>query len=184
MNDEEKFEFEIFQTAVHEAGHVLVAWKLGLDVESAALSIDDETSGRTLIVPSKRLNDRDNIYSIVENCRSVEKRVRICYAGPIAERRFAGDRLNVFAANKDFERGLFMLRECGDTHAERERISDFLHARTEKLIQRNWEKIMMLAKELVAQGEICSAQIELILGPQSMEFECAARLNPSNQRAG
>lgn len=177
MDDEEAYEREIFQTAVHEAGHVLAAWLLGLDVECAGLSVDGETAGRTLIIPHRRLKDSDGVEAVLENCRSVEKRVRISFAGPIAEGKFAGSRMNVLAAHSDFERGVLLLRELADSQSDREIIGDYLHLQTERLVQRNWKKIMLLANELVVNGEICSTQIEALLGPRRMEFERARSAN-------
>ena len=169
--DETDYEREVYQAAIHEAGHVLAAWTQGLDVESAALSFDDDIDGRTLIIPRVRLNDGDGVAALWDSCRSVEKRVRIAFAGPIAEGRFAGGALNMNAANNDFQRGILLLRELADTPAEREAIGDFLHAQTEKLVRRHWKKLNELAAELVAHREICSEQIEAILGPRRMEFE-------------
>lgn len=172
--DETDYEREVFQTAIHEAGHVLAAWTQGLDVESAGLSFDDDIVGRTLIIPSARLTDSDGVDALWDSCRSVEKRIRIAFAGPIAEGRFDGETLNVRAAQNDFQRGILLLRELADTHADREAIGDFLHAQTEKLVRRHWKKLMQLATELVAHREICSEQIEAILGPRRMEFDSVA----------
>jgi len=104
-------------------------------------------------------------------CQDCEKRVRIAFAGPIAEGRFDGETLNVTAAKNDFQRGVLLLREFADTPGEREAIGDFLHAQTENLVRQHWKHINQLAAELVANGETCSEQIEAILGPRRMEFE-------------
>ncbi len=169
--DETDYEREIFQTAIHEAGHVLAAWTQGLDVECAALSFDDDTDGRTLIVPGARLTDSDGIVELLDRCRSVEKRIRISFAGPIAEGRFAGHLLNSKAAHNDFQRGVLLLRELADSQAEREAIGNYLHMQTEKLVRRHWKQLNQLATELVTHGEICSEQIEAVLGPRRLEFE-------------
>jgi len=168
-------EREVFQTAIHEAGHVLAAWTQGLDVESAGLSFDDEIDGRTLIIPGAKLTNSDGVDAIWESCRSVEKRIRIAFAGPIAEGRFNGGSLNVNAAQDDFQRGVLLLRELADTAAEREAIGDHLHLQTEKLVRRYWKQLMLLATELVAHGEICSEQIEAVLGPKRQEFNSRSR---------
>lgn len=175
MDLEEEYEREVFQTAVHESGHVLVAWRLGLDVEMAGLSLDGETAGRTLIIPDKKLKDSDSVYTILENCRSVEKRIRISFGGPIAEGKFAGDTVNLAAAQNDFERAVILLRGLADTQDEREVIGNYLHSKTRRMVERNWKQIMQLATELTTHGEICSEQIESVLGPRRIEFECAAR---------
>lgn len=169
--NEADYEREVFQTAVHEAGHALAAWAQGLDVESVGLSFDEDTQGRTLIIPRARLTDSDGVDALWDSCRSVEKRIRIAFAGPIAEGRFDGATLNIKAAKNDFERGVLLLRELADTPTEREAIGDFLHSQTEKMVRRHWKKINQLATEIVARREICSEQIETILGPRRQEFE-------------
>ena len=172
--DETDYEREVYQTAIHECGHVLAAWTQGLDVEYAGLNLDDDIDGRTLIIPRARLTDSNGIDALWDSCRGVEKRIRIAFAGPIAEGRFDGGTLNVRAAQNDFQRGVLLLRELADTPAEREAIGDVLHAQTEKLVRRHWKHINQLATELVAQREICSEQIEAIVGPRRMEFERVA----------
>lgn len=174
--DEADYEHEVYQTAIHEAGHVLAAWTQGLDVECAGLSFDDDIDGRTLIIPSARLTDNDGVDKLLESCRSVEKRIRISFAGPIAEGRFAGFLLNSKAAHNDFQRGVLLLRELADSPAEREVNGDYLHAQTEKLVRRYWKPINQLAAELVTHGEICSEQIEAVLGPRRQEFESRSSL--------
>ena len=172
--DETDYEREVFQTAIHEAGHVLAAWAQGLDVETAGLSFDYDIDGRALIIPRARLTDSDGVDALLATCRSVEKRIRIAFAGPIAEGRFAGVSLNEKAAHHDFQRGVLLLRGLADSAAERETIGDFLHAQTEKMVRRHWKQINQLATEIVAHGEICSEQIEAILGPRRQEFESVA----------
>lgn len=168
--DESDYEREVFQTAIHEAGHALAGWMQGLDVECVGLSFDEDTAGRTFIIPRARLTDSDGVDALWDSCRSVEKRIRIAFAGPIAEGRFDGATLNVKAAQNDFQRGVLLLRELADTNAEREAIGDFLHSQTEKLVRRHWKKINQLANKLVTQREICSEEIEAILGPRRLEF--------------
>jgi len=172
--DETDYEREIFQTAMHEAGHILATWTQGLDVECAGLSFDDDTDARTLIIPGARLTHKDGVSALLENCRSVEKCIRISFAGPIAEGRFANTRLNVTAAHNDFKRGVLLLRDLADSQAEREAISNYLHKQTENLVRRHWKLLIKLATELVTHGEIYSAQIEAVLGPRRQEFESRA----------
>jgi hypothetical protein len=169
------YEREVFQTAIHEAGHVLAAWTQGLDVESVGLSFDDEINGRTLIIPRARLTDNDGVDALWDSCRSVEKRIRIAFAGPIAEGRFGGETLNVRAANNDFKSGVLLLRDLADSAAEREAIGDHLHSQTEELVRRYWKQLILLATELVAHREICSEQIEAVLGPKRQEFNSLSR---------
>ena len=140
-------------------------------MECAGLSFDDDTDGRTLIIPGARLTDSDGVDELLDRCRSVEKRIRISFAGPIAEGRFAGPLLNSKAAHNDFQRGVILLRELADSHTEREAIGDYLHKQTEKLVRRHWKQLNKLATELVTHGEICSEQIEAVLGPRRQEFE-------------
>ena len=170
--DEDDFECELYQLAIHEAGHAAAAWYSGLEVENVSISGDSESDGRTVIVAPPRLRSYKNVAPVLRRCRSVEARIRICFAGPLAEGRFAGETLRILAANNDFTQGVLLLRDLADTHVERERIGDYLVKETQKLIRRRWREIDLLASALIANGDLNSAEIEAKLGPPRWEFLC------------
>ena len=134
--DEDDFERELYQLATHEAGHAVVAWSLGFDIESVSIVADGEYRGRTRIIAPTRLNSFRRMEPVIQRCRTLEKRVRICFAGPLAEGRFAGEALHEIAAQNDFQQGVLLLRGVAETHAEREKIGDFLFRKTQVLVAR------------------------------------------------
>lgn len=167
---EDDFERELYQIAIHEAGHVMVAWSQGWDIEYASISAEMDSNGRTVIIPSVRGGWNEDVTPIIAHCRSLEKRIRICFAGPIAEGRFAGNATHLVAAHSDFQDGVMLLRNVADTYEEREQIGDFLFEQTRKLVRRRWKEINLLATKLVANGELVSEEIEAVVGPRRMEF--------------
>ena len=167
--DESDFEREQYQLAVHEAGHIITAWSQGWDVEHVSLFAEQESNARTLIIPSARESTFNNVAPIVAQCRSLEKRIRICFGGPIAEGRFAGNATHLVAAHGDFQEGVLLLRNV-ETYEEREKIGDFLFKQTQQLVRRRWKDIGLLATKLVASGELVSEEIEATIGPRSLEF--------------
>ncbi len=168
--DESDFERELYQLAIHESGHIVMAWSQGWDIEHASLSAELDSNGRTLIIPTVREATFHNVAPIIVQCRRLEKRIRICFGGPIAEGRFAGDAANLVAAHGDFQEGVLLLRNVADTYEERERIGDFLFKQTQQLVRRRWKEINLLATRLVANGELDSEEIEAVIGPRRLEF--------------
>lgn len=169
--DEHDFERELYQLAIHESGHAAAAWYCGLEVENVSILGDSESDGRTLIVAPPRVSSFQDVAPVIRRCRSLEARVRICFAGPLAEGRFAGEKLRLSAANNDFTQGVLLLRHMADSHVERERIGDYLVKETQKLIRRRWREINLLASGLIANGDLNSAEIEAKWGPPRWEFQ-------------
>lgn len=170
MDDEELFEREMYQLAVHEAGHVVVAWSLGLGVELVSILGDEESAGRTLIIPPGRENPHNRVDKIVQRCRLLEKRIKIAFAGPLAEGRFSGESLRLIPAHNDFLQGVLLLRQVAESSAEREQIGDFLFNQTQEIIRRRWKSINLIATRLVANGELLGHEIETLLGERQWEF--------------
>ena len=170
MDEGELFEREMYQLAIHEAGHVVVAWCLGLGVEIVSIMGDEETEGRTLIIPPELDNPCQSVDKVVQRCRTLEKRVRIAFAGPLAEGKFSGESLRLIPAHNDFLQGVLLLRQIAESSAERERIGDFLLKQTQELIRRRWKSINVIATRLVANGELFSPEIEALLGERQWEF--------------
>ena len=168
--DESDFERELYQLAIHEAGHVVVAWCHGWDVECASIVGEQDSHGRTLLIPPAREVAYRGIAPVVAQCRGLEIRVRICFGGPLAEARFAGNGLHLVSAHADFANGVLLLRQAAPTHAEREKIGDYLFKQTQALVRRRWREINLLATKLVANDEIYSEEIEATLGPRRLEF--------------
>jgi len=168
--DESDFERELYQLAIHEAGHVVVAWCHGWDVECASIVEELESRGRTLLLPPMRDIEYRDIAPIIAHCRGLETRVRICFGGPLAEARFAGNGLHLVSAHNDFAKGVLLLREAAETHDEREKIGDCLFKQTQAIVRRRWREINLLATKLVANDEIYSKEIEATIGPRRVEF--------------
>lgn len=168
--DESDYEREIYQLAIHEAGHVVMAWCQGWDIEHVSISPEWESDGRTLIIPQVRNEWCDDLTPVIARCRGLEKRIRICFGWPIAEGRFAGNAMHLVAAHIDFQEGVMLLRNVAETCEEREQIGDFLFEQTRKLVRRRWKEINLLATKLAANGELVSEEIEAAIGPRRIEF--------------
>ncbi len=168
--NEDDFERELYQLAIHEAGHVVVAWCYGWGVECASIVGEQDSHGRTLLFPPARDTTYRGIAPIVAQSRGLEIRVRICFGGPLAEARFAGNGLDLVSAHEDFAKGVLLLRQAAETHDEREKIGDYLFNQTKTLVRRRWKEISLLAGKLVANGTLFSEEIETVMGPRRLEF--------------
>jgi hypothetical protein len=118
-------------TAIHEAGHVVVAWVLGVPVGSVRIGINgDDTSGRAEIgnelVP----------LSLVD-------RIALCAAGCAAQELFGCEATHDHAGVSDEGKIIELLSDQPDEEGERLRFEGYdragqiisqLHARIERLV--------------------------------------------------
>ena len=136
-----------YGAAVHEAGHVVVAWALGLKTRRVAVGINgDDTAGAAEIEESPRLPLVDQI--------------AICSAGAWAQRMLGAPTHDV-AALSDMVKIGNLLGYCADDEAE-------VHwsagdARSNDLLGLHRAKVERLAQALAERGELDQAAIEQIL---------------------
>ena len=179
---EDDFERELYQIAIHEAGHVVVGWCLGWGIECVSIVGEQDSHGRTLLIPPARDVTYHGVAPIIAQCRGLETRVRICFGGPLAEARFAGNGLHLVSAHEDFAKGVLLLRQAAETHDEREKIGDYLFNQTKTLVRRRWKEINLLATKLVANRTIFSEEIEAVVGPRRLEFLSRRQLHVDESR--
>ena len=134
-----------YGAAVHEAGHVIVAWALGLKTRKMAVGIDgDDAAGAAEIEESSHLPLVDQI--------------AICSAGADAQRMFNAPTHDV-AAFSD----MVKIHNLVDDLAEDEALRYAGYRRSNELLELHRAKVERLAQALAESAELDQAAIEQIL---------------------
>ena len=131
-------------TAFHEAGHVVVAWSLGLPVGTVSVRNDD-ASGATEIGPADHL-------SLVE-------KVAVCSGGIAADAIF-GYQINEHAAAYDRAKIMQLIKDNGISEKEQGpslRAEGLNCARAH--LERHRSKVILLAERLFEHGQIEGAEV-------------------------
>jgi hypothetical protein len=128
--------------AHHEAGHAIVAHKLGVTVRS--VSIDQDGGGVT----------KHN--RIVGN----ERAILISLAGPYAQRRYApkshwrARSHTGFKSGRDFDDVVDLIYAMHGTGKAAEAYHRYVEARAEQPVEQHWKQIEHLAQQLVQHGTV------------------------------
>lgn len=137
-------------TAYHEAGHAAAAWRLGYAVRWASIVETEDYLGaiRTYV---KRILRRIEYDDSPEVVASIERRIQICYAGPLAQRKqFPSSRWRM-SGSKDFETAADLFsRIAGFDEKSQYHYSSLLRRRAELLVDYLEPEIEQLAVALLA----------------------------------
>src|SRR3989344_5590012 len=139
-------------TAYHEAGHAVIGWWLFGLKRIKKITIIPRPEENTLGHVNNTLIMRRNDYE-TESSSSFDGRIMWeimeCLAGHIAEKKIARKANNI-GASADF-RNAFELAarlDCGWDEKTCSHLQKYLYRRTELLVERKWNLIKAVAKEL------------------------------------
>jgi hypothetical protein len=136
-----------YGAAVHEAGHVVVAWALGLKTRKMAAGIDgDDAAGAAEIEESRHLPMVDQI--------------AIYSAGADAQRMLDAPTHEV-AAFSDMVKISNLVGDCAEDEGEALRYAGY--QRSKELLELHRAKVEHLAQVLAERAELDQAAIEQIL---------------------
>jgi hypothetical protein len=136
-----------YGAAVHEAGHVVVAWALGLKTRKIAVGIDgDDAAGAAEIEESTYLPMVDQI--------------AICSAGADAQRMLDAPTHEV-AAFSDMVKISNLVDDLAEEEGEALRYAGY--RRSKELLELHHAKVERLAQALAERTELDQAGIEQIL---------------------
>jgi ATP-dependent Zn protease len=131
--------------AYHEAGHIVVAWALGLRVGAAAIGINgDDAKGESEI-------ERD------ETALPLIDKIAICAGGVEAQHVFRTPTHDLAGAMDEAE--IIKLTEHLDDETARLALRDEGYQRAHELIVAHKAKIDRIAKRLLARGAINEAEV-------------------------
>jgi hypothetical protein len=139
-----------YGAAVHEAGHVVVAWTLGLKTRRVIIAIDgDDAAAAAEIEDSSHLPLVDQI--------------AICSAGADAQRMLNAP-IHDLGAFMDMNMIRELVEDLAETEGEALRYAGY--RRSEKILERHRAKVEHLARELEAQTELDEDGIARILAAE------------------
>lgn len=142
------------KTRYHEAGHVLVAHKFGIDTKYVDIGVKEKGEERgSSGLTRYSLNGWDNL--------SIEERLAICFAGDIAERRYSG----VVPQSSGGDAGqalLTVLIEC-ENDKEAEMFWKIGYELAEDIVEKYWDEIEKLA-DLFMENQVTEYPMEKIYG--------------------
>ena len=150
-------------TAYHEAGHTVVAWRLGANPKSATIIPHDEVQGE---IGREALFEIPSDFDGSDHARNrIERAIMICLAGPIAQRQFAPRSWRRWHGASDYQTAFDLaLRINGSTRAAKAYLK-WLEMRTQDLVNSLWSFVERIADDLLTRGVLSLDEIQSALLP-------------------
>jgi len=150
-----------WRTAIHEAGHVVAAWRLGCRLHQATIKPDAHYVGR---VSHARALRRSTWGSNDDRAQlRIGREIKIAYAGALAVKRaFPGSRWRLGADNDYKEAADLVLHVYMDPRMQWHWCK-LMELETEALLNKNWFAVKRLAKELLRRRTMNGAEIRRML---------------------
>jgi ATP-dependent Zn protease len=136
-----------YGAAIHEAGHAVVAWALGLKVRRMAVGINGDDSAGSAEIE-------------VNPCLPLVDRIAVCSAGIDAQSIFDAP-TNDICAIMDMNEIRNLVEEYPDDDGEALRYAGY--RRSKELLELHRAKVERLAQSLVERTELDQVAIEQIL---------------------
>jgi hypothetical protein len=144
--------------AHHEAGHLVVAWKQGVSFGGVCLIEPDDDHPIRLGLPDPALPDESD-----QKRLQVEKYVRACLAGPIAQRKFKPRTVRRNQTEEDFGEASAELQSITAPGKHFDTYMELLRIETSLLVEEHWGLLEALAAELLATVQMSGRQIKRFL---------------------
>jgi hypothetical protein len=152
-----------WRTAYHEAGHAVMARLQRCHF--TAVSIDLEHGGCVWMRSSFRRMRPDIAVTTTRLRDAFEREYMTCYAGRLAQERFAGRRAELFEYEEDATLAEEMLQRVSARAAERRAYHRYLleRARTELFFPPHWNGVHVLAASLMDARELRGAAAKRLI---------------------
>lgn len=149
--------------AVHEAGHAVAGYWLGRPFRYVTIISGNGSLGH---VQSRSLGKRFNpeINLTPRGREIIDSEVSVCFAGPIAEKRFT-KRWNRAGADADWRTAFNLASYIAGDEDE---LNAYLKWRTvvaEQLVTNRWNQIVAVAASLVERKRLTYAEVDAIIAP-------------------
>jgi hypothetical protein len=145
-------------TAYHEAGHAVASWRLGIAIGRTGVTIvPDQTAGSLGSSASRQYVNRDIELDCSDRNRiRAERKVQVCLAGEVAQRRHDPRSVRRYHAKSDRRAAISLLTYFATERKELEAWFNLLHIRTENLLSNPdiWRAVERLAVALIERRTI------------------------------
>lgn len=131
------------RTAVHEAGHAIAAWRLGIAVERVTIIADDEALGHC-VSPYKHFEVSPDEWG--ED--AVRNHIVVTLAGAEAERRHCGD-LPPGSCDHDHKVAVDLAMSVSGNSEQTNALLENLRLCAVELLEENWRHVETLAWRLL-----------------------------------
>jgi ATP-dependent Zn protease len=143
-------------TAYHEAGHAVVAYRLKAEVRHVSIVPDHFSrgyfvSGDLFCAPGCG-SDRANL----------ERAIKICLAGPLAQQRFRRRSYCRRGGRQDYDCASGLARYLAGAAGEREFLR-YQERRTQALVEHYWSEIELVAQALLERDELSGTEVKNII---------------------
>jgi ATP-dependent Zn protease len=151
-------------TAYHEAGHAVIAWRLGAHPRSVTIVPKGEVQGET--VQESPFIEADFVFDGSDHARNrVERAIIICLAGPMAQRRFAPRSWRRWHGGPDYVVAFDLALRVNGSPAAAKVHMKWLEMRAQALLESVWSYVEAIASELLKRGTLSAEEIRSILLP-------------------
>jgi hypothetical protein len=157
---------QIEATAYHEAGHAVIAYLLGYKPQSATIVPTVDAAG--YVIHANPLHGFQlDIDGSDEARLRVESAITICFAGPIAQKRYSPRSWRRVHGQWDYDTIAELgLRVCGSG----EQAAAFIRWRelvTLDLVKAHWLRIQQVAGQLLEREHLSYADLDAIIVPRA-----------------
>jgi hypothetical protein len=157
---------QVEATAYHEAGHAVIAYVLGYRPQSVTIVPTVDTAGH--IINTNPLHGFQlEIDSSAEARLRIESLITICFAGPIAQKRYNPRSWRRAHGQWDYEKIAELgLRVCGSA----EQASAFIRWREIvacDMVRAHWPRIQLVAGQLLERENLSHTDLDAIIMPRA-----------------
>jgi hypothetical protein len=152
-------------TAYHEAGHAVIAYVLGYRPQFVTIVPTLDTAGH-IIHPNPLDGCQRNPDSSDEARLRIESLITICFAGPIAQKRYNPRSWRRAHGQWDYEKVAELgLRVCGSAEQARAFIR-WREIAACDMVRAHWPRIQLVAGQLLERENLSHTDLDAIIVPR------------------
>jgi ATP-dependent Zn protease len=152
-------------TAYHEAGHAVVAYHLGVEVRYVTIVPDHFSAGHFVY------GDLFSARGLGSDRANVERAIKICLAGPLAQARLRRRLDRRRGGRQDYDCASGLARYLAGAAGEREFLR-YQERRTHALIEHYWNEIELVAQALIERDQLSGPEVkDIIEAPRRLKQE-------------
>ena len=155
---------ELESIAYHEAGHAVVAWRVGVKAKSLSIIPEPGSKGRYIHKPY--FTDINPEYDTSPRAeRRLKNMALVCLAGEIAQRRFNSGEWRHYHGERDFEQASDLLHYLAGSEDDWQAHVNAIHLQAQQMVKDRsvWLCIGDLAAALLEHRELSGTETVRII---------------------